>query len=191
MKFSETAITGCFLIELEPRSDERGFFSRMYCADEFRCYGLDPHIAQINTALTIKTGTVRGMHFQIAPHADTKLLRCLNGAVYDVCVDLRPDSPSYCQWVSVELTAGNRHMLFLPAGTAHGYQTLTDNAEIMYTTNRKYAPESATGVRYNDPAFGVQWPLAVTEISDADRNWPDFRKRGDSMTSQGKRNDYC
>lgn len=179
MKFSETAIAGCFLIELEPRSDERGFFSRMYCADEFRLHGLDPHIAQINTALTIKAGTVRGMHFQIAPHADTKLLRCLNGAVYDVCVDLRPDSPSYCQWVSVELTAGNRHMLFLPAGTAHGYQTLTDNAEIMYTTNRRYAPESATGVRYNDPAFGVQWPLAVTEISDADRNWPDFRRRGD------------
>lgn len=178
MKFSETAIAGCFLIELEPRTDERGFFSRMYCADEFRRHGLDPHVAQVNTALTIKAGTVRGMHFQTAPHADTKLLRCLNGAVYDVCVDLRPDSPSYCQWVAVELTAGNRHMLFLPAGTAHGYQTLTDNAEIMYATNRNYAPESATGVRYNDPAFSVQWPLAVTEMSDADRNWQAFRRRG-------------
>ena len=177
MKFTETAIAGCFLIELEPREDERGFFSRLYCEDEFRAHGIDPTIVQINTAMTRKAGTLRGMHFQTAPHADTKLLRCLKGAIYDVCVDLRPNSPTYCSWVSAELTAANRHMLFLPAGTAHGYQTLTDDAEIMYTTNVKYAPDCATGVRYNDASFGVQWPLDISEISAADLEWPDYCKQ--------------
>ena len=176
MIFTETKIPGCFVIELETREDDRGFFARLYCEQEFRDHGIDPVVVQINTALTKHTGTIRGMHFQRQPHADTKTVRCLVGSIYDVCVDLRPESVAYCEWVAVELSAANRKMLFLPSGTAHAYQTLTGDSEIMYTTNETYNPESATGVRYNDPTFAVDWPLPVGELSEADLNWPDFIK---------------
>ncbi len=174
MNFTETSIRGAFLIKLEPHEDQRGFFARMFCKDEFEHNGLDTKIVQINTAMSYRTGTIRGMHFQSGEYRDNKFVRCLHGKIYDVCVDLRRDSPTLCQSVAVELSAKNRQMLFLPEGCAHGYQTLTDNTEIIYTTNRHYSPAHATGVRYDDPAFDINWPLPVTEISDADRDWPNF-----------------
>lgn len=175
MNFRETKIAGCYVVELDPIKDERGFFSRLYCEDEFRTNNLEPSIAQVNTGMSVKAGTLRGMHYQAAPSQDTKLVKCLAGAVYDVCLDLREGSPTYCQWFAVDLSAANRKMLYLPAGTAHGYQALTDDAEIMYFTNQRYSPERSTGVRYNDPCFKINWPLAVTAISEADTTWPDFR----------------
>ncbi len=176
MRFIETDVAGAFIVELEPREDQRGFFARMFCQQEFAEHGIDPTIAQINTCLSVVAGTLRGLHFQTEPDADNKFVRCLRGAVLDVCLDLRPDSPTFCQHVAVELNDENRRMLYLPEGCAHGYQTLTNDAEILYTTNRRYSPECASGVRYNDPAFEIQWPLAVTEISAADRGWSDFHR---------------
>lgn len=174
MKFIETEIAGAFIVELERREDERGFFARMFCQTEFNRYGIDPTIAQINTGFSLAAGTLRGLHFQKQPHADNKCVKCLRGAIFDVCVDLRPDSPTLCRHVAIELNDDNRRMLLLPEGCAHGYQTLSDDTEIMYTTNCAYSPDSATGFRYNDPAFDIQWPRTVTEISAADRSWPDF-----------------
>ncbi len=162
------------MIELERREDSRGFFARQYCRDEFVEHGIDPSIVQVNIGRSDKAGTLRGVHYQREPEADTKLVSCTSGAVYDVCVDLRPESETYCQWVAVELSAGEGNMLFLPAGTAHAYQTLQDDAQIMYSTNVRYSPECSTGVRYNDPSFDIDWPLPVAAISDADRTWPDF-----------------
>jgi len=175
MIFTKTKIAGCYIIDLELHEDNRGVFARLFCEDEFRSQGLDPSIAQINTAQSLYAGTLRGMHYQTAPHSDTKLVKCLRGAIFDVCLDLRPDSPTFCEWVSVELSDENRRMLFLPAGTAHGYQTISDATEIMYTTNQDYAPQSATGVRYNDKRFKIRWPGEVTSISEADRSWPDYK----------------
>lgn len=174
MKFIETKIAGAYLIELEPRHDERGFFARAFCQDEYTKHGLDPCIRQMNVSMTLRAGTIRGLHFQRAPAADNKVVRCLRGSVFDVCLDLRPGSETFLQHVSAELSAENRRMLYLPEGCAHGFQTLTDGAEIMYSTNRAYSPEHATGVRFDDPAFALEWPLEVTDISVADRTWPDF-----------------
>jgi dTDP-4-dehydrorhamnose 3,5-epimerase len=174
MRILETTINGCFVVELETIEDDRGFFARLYCHREFRDHGMDPSIAQINCGYSIEVGTLRGMHYQREPASDTKLVKCIQGAVFDVCLDLRPDSDTFCKWVGVELSAQNRKMLFLPAGTAHGYQTLTPASEILYATNCPYSPADATGVRYNDTAFKIDWPLAVSQISEADRAWPDF-----------------
>lgn len=176
MRFIETELSGVYLVELEKREDHRGFFARTWCRDEIAREGLDPTIAQMNTGFTLQKGTLRGMHFQRAPDAEVKFVRCTRGSVFDVAVDLRPESPTFKKWVGFELTAINERMLWIPEGLAHGYQTLEDETEILYTTSRPYAPDSASGVRWDDPAFGISWPMEVARISDADRNWSDFTR---------------
>ena len=174
MKFTETAVEGVFVVELEKRHDHRGFFARTWCRAELAEHGLDPAIEQINTAVSHRPGTLRGLHFQAAPHGENKFVRCTRGRVFDVAVDLRPDSPTFRRWVGQELGADDGRMLWIPEGCAHGYQTLDADTELMYVTSRAYAPGSAGGARWNDPAFGITWPLDITEISEADRSWPDF-----------------
>jgi len=174
MIFTETKLPGAYCIEPERREDHRGFFARVWCQDEFARHGLNPNAAQLNVGFTLTEGGIRGMHFQIAPHQEVKIVRCTQGALFDVIVDLRSDSPTYRQWVGVDLTAANRRMLYVPEGCAHGYQTLRDDTEMCYLTSAPYAPASARGVRYDDPAFKIEWPLPMTGISDADRAWPDW-----------------
>ena len=173
MIFSELTLKGAYAIDLERREDPRGFFARSWCRKEFGDLGLCEEFVQINVGFSAKKGTLRGMHYQIDPHQEVKVVRCTMGAIYDVIIDLRPDSPTFKQWSGVELSSGNRRMLYVPEGFAHGYQTLEDNTEIYYQTSQYYAPDSARGVRYNDPVFGIKWPLAVECISNADGSWPD------------------
>ncbi len=175
MRFTVTKVKGACTIELEQHQDHRGFFARSWCRNEFAAHGLNPLIAQINVGYTAKKAGVRGLHYQGAPNQEAKTVRCTRGAIFDVAVDLRPDSPTFKQWVGVELTADNRRMLYVPEGCAHGYQSLVDDTEIEYLATALYAPEAARGVRFDDPAFGVSWPLPVGVISDADRAWPDFQ----------------
>jgi len=172
VKLVETPIAGVWIVEIERREDPRGFFARAWCGREFGELGLDPGLVQINVGFNLRAGTVRGMHYQRAPFAETKLVRCTRGAVFDVAVDLRPGSPTRLTWTGAELTADNHRMLYVPHGCAHGYQTLVDDAELLYQTSQVYAPEHATGVRYDDPALGIRWPAPVTVLSDADRSWP-------------------
>lgn len=174
MIFTETKLKGAYLIDLEKISDERGFFSRRSCAKEFALQGLNPAVVQVNIGHNAKKGTVRGMHFQVAPNAEVKLVYCTRGALYDVIIDLREGSPTQGQWFGVELTADNSRMLYVPEGFAHGYQTLEDETDLVYQASQFYAKESATGVRFNDPAFGIVWPLSVSLISSGDRLWPDY-----------------
>jgi dTDP-4-dehydrorhamnose 3,5-epimerase len=155
--------------------DGRGFFGRSFCRGEFTERGLNPEIVQCNISFNRYAGTLRGMHYQLAPHAEEKLVRCTRGKLYDVIVDLRQESPTFKQWISLELSVDNRLMLYIPKGCAHGFQTLEDNTEVFYQMSEFYYPESGRGVRWNDPAFGVQWPEGVQMIlSDRDRNWPDY-----------------
>jgi dTDP-4-dehydrorhamnose 3,5-epimerase len=182
MIFTETRLKGAFLVEPKNIEDHRGFFARAWCRDEFAQHGLNPNMLQLNLGFSHKKGTLRGMHYQTAPHAEAKFMRCTRGAIFDVIVDLRPDSPTHRQWVGYELTADNHKMLYAPEGFAHGYQTLTDDAEMYYMTTGVYAKESATGVMFNDPAFEIQWPLAVQVISDADEKWPAYRSESCSAT---------
>jgi dTDP-4-dehydrorhamnose 3,5-epimerase len=175
MIFTQTGLPGAYSIDIERREDARGFFARSWCAQEFEAHALNPRMVQSNIGFSIKKGTLRGMHYQIAPDAEAKLVRCTAGAIYDVIVDLRPDSATHKQWVGLELSADNHRMLYVPEGFAHGYQTLVDNTEIYYQTSQFYAPASARGVRYDDPVFGIAWPLQVAVISDADAGWPDYR----------------
>jgi dTDP-4-dehydrorhamnose 3,5-epimerase len=172
MIFTETKLTGAFLIDLEWRKDERGFFARTWCREEFASAGLETRFVQANHAGNHLQGTLRGMHFQRPPFEETKLVRCIRGALYDVIIDLRPNSPTRGQWFGVELTELDQRMLYVPRGFAHGYQTLTDHTEITYQVSEFYAPRHEGGVRYNDPAFGIEWPLEVTAISDKDRCHP-------------------
>ena len=174
MEFHETGIRGVLIVEYTKRSDDRGFFARTWCRREFEDHGLDPTIAQINTGFSIRRGTVRGMHFQKAPSAETKFVRCTRGRVFDVALDLRPHSPTFKRWVGVELAEDNGRMLLVPEGCAHGYQTLEDSSELQYSTSRFYDLDRAMGVRYDDPAFGIEWPLEARSVSEADRNWPVF-----------------
>ena len=175
MIFSETKLPGAFIIELQRLEDERGFFSRSFCRHEFAERGLNPDVAQCNISFNRDAGTLRGMHYQAAPHAEEKVVRCTRGSLYDVIVDLRRDSTTFRQWVAVELTGENRRMLYIPKGFAHGFQTLMDDTEIFYQISEFYHPESACGVRWNDQAFGIQWPAGDRAIlSDRDRNWPDY-----------------
>lgn len=176
MKFTETRVKGVFVVELEVLEDERGFFARSWCEREFREHGLDPALAQCNISFNKVAGTLRGMHYQVAPHAEAKLVRCTQGAIYDVVVDLRPESPTYCGWVAMELTARNRRMLFIPTGCAHGFQTLVDESEVFYQMSVAYHAASARGVRWNDPAFAVSWPRANPVLSERDAAYPDFRR---------------
>ncbi len=172
MKLVETPIAGVWVVEIERREDPRGFFARAWCGQEFARLGLDPRLVQINLGFNLRAGTVRGMHFQRTPFEETKLVRCTRGAVFDVAVDLRPSSPTYRRWTGAELTADNHRMLYVPHGCAHGYQTLVDDTELCYQTSEVYAPEHATGVRYDDPTLAIRWPGPVTVLSDADRAWP-------------------
>jgi dTDP-4-dehydrorhamnose 3,5-epimerase len=175
MRFTELELPGAYLIELDRIEDERGFFARTFCRDEFAEHGLETEVVQANTAFNRRSGTLRGMHFQAAPHEESKLVRCTRGAVYDVIVDLRPGSPTHTRWVGVELTAENDVMLYVPKGFAHGYQTLVDETETSYLMSEHYEPSAASGVRWNDPAFGIDWPETEERvINDRDRTWPDY-----------------
>lgn len=176
MIFTETKLNGAYLIEMMPYQDERGFFARAWCQKEFTEHGLIAHVAQANISFNHKKGTLRGMHYQLAPYAESKLVRCTRGAIYDVMIDLRRDSPTYKEWVGVELSAQNRKMLYVPEGFAHGFQTLTDNSEVMYQVTQFYTPGFEQGTRHNDPAFGIKWPLEVSVISPKDKNWANYEK---------------
>ena len=175
MLFTETKLKGAFLLELEKREDRRGFFARTFCQREFAAHGMNPDVVQCNIAYNKKKATLRGMHSQNAPFQEAKFIRCTKGAIYDVILDLRPGSPTFKQWISAELSEDNHKMLYVPEGFAHGYQTLTEVSEIIYQVSQSYAPESAGGVRYDDPAFSIKWPLEVAVISDLDTSWPDFK----------------
>jgi dTDP-4-dehydrorhamnose 3,5-epimerase len=176
VKFRPTDIGGVWLIEQERRVDERGYFARAWCSEEFRAQGLVTTFPQINTAVSTRAGTLRGMHIQDAPHAEVKVVRCVRGSVYDVALDLRPDSPTFRLWYGVELTAANGLSLYLPEGCAHGYVTLEPDTELVYMASSPYAPKHARGVRHDDPAFGIHWPIATEIISEQDRNWPEFKR---------------
>jgi dTDP-4-dehydrorhamnose 3,5-epimerase len=159
---------------MEPIEDDRGHFARTWCAEEFAAHGIVAQPAQCSVSFNCRRGTLRGMHYQAAPHAEAKLVRCSRGAIYDVLLDLRPDSPTYCQWLGLTLTAADGHMVWLPEGLAHGFQTLVDEAEIFYQISTPYHPESARGVRWNDPAFGIEWPMERPILSARDAGICDF-----------------
>jgi dTDP-4-dehydrorhamnose 3,5-epimerase len=174
--FIKTKLTDVFIIEPEKIEDERGFFARAWCEREFARYGRSPRWVQCNISFNKKKGTLRGLHYQAAPCEEAKLIRCTRGEIYDVIVDLRRDSETFMQWLAVELTAENHKMVFIPTGCAHGFLTLDDNTEVFYQMAEFYAPEYARGVRWNDPAFGIQWPAEVRVISERDRNYPNFAR---------------
>jgi len=175
MRFSETELSGVYLIELELSEDERGSFARSYCGDEFAEAGIDFSIAQANISFNNFAGTIRGMHYQERPFEESKVVRCTRGTIFDVVLDLRPESNTYCQWFGVGLDSENRSALLVPAGCAHGFQTLSDSTEVHYLMSESYRPDAAAGIRFDDPVFGVEWPMTVSSISDRDRHWPDFR----------------
>ncbi len=172
MKFTPGSIAGAWIIDLERRRDERGWFARTWCEQEFAAQGLSTRVAQVNSGFSPRAGTLRGLHYQVAPHDEVKVMRCTRGAVYDVVLDLRPESATHRQWMGVELSAGNGRTLYAPQGCAHGYLTLEPDTELMYSSSHPYAPGSARGVRYDDPAFGIAWPAPVAVISGQDRQWP-------------------
>lgn len=180
MIFTETKLKGAYIITLEPIEDNRGFFARTFCRKEFESHGLNPDFVQCNISFNKKKGTLRGMHYQATPYEEAKLVSCIKGAIYDVIIDLRSDSPSYCQWLVVELTAHsllpttNPKMLYIPEGFAHGFLTAMDNTEVFYQMSEFYMPEYARGIRWNDPAFGIHWPDNIVVISERDEQYPDF-----------------
>jgi dTDP-4-dehydrorhamnose 3,5-epimerase len=174
MLFLETELPGVFEIRLDPHFDNRGFFARSWCRQEFEAHGLNPALVQCNISFNVRKGTLRGMHFQAQPHAETKLVRCTKGAIYDVVLDLRPSSPAYRKWIAVVLSTANRHMVYIPAGCAHGFLTLEDDTEVFYQMSEFYDADSARGVRWNDPAFRILWPEKVEVISERDAALPDF-----------------
>jgi dTDP-4-dehydrorhamnose 3,5-epimerase len=175
MIFIETPLQGAFVIEPEPREDSRGLFARTWCRREFDAHGLDTRVAQCSTSLNKKKGTLRGMHYQAPPFAETKLVRCTRGSIYDVIVDLRAESATFSRYFGLVLTADNRKALYVPAGFAHGFQTLEDDTEVFYQISEFYSAEHARGVRWNDPAFGIAWPDDDRIILDRDRSYPEFR----------------
>jgi dTDP-4-dehydrorhamnose 3,5-epimerase len=174
MTFSETSIPGAYIVQIRKFHDARGFFGRGWCSLEFAEHNLNPTAIQLNIGYSHKKGTLRGMHFQEAPFQEAKSVRCVRGAIYDVVVDLRPDSPTHCKWFGIELNDKGGDMLYIPEGCAHGYQTLTDETEMHYITSSAYEQKASRGVRFDDPAFGIEWPLPVCVISDADKNWPAY-----------------
>ena len=176
MIFREAAIPGVYLIEIEPRQDERGLFARTWCAREFADHGLDPRLVQCSVSFNSQAGTLRGMHYQIAPHAEAKLVRCTRGALFDVVVDLRKDSPTYLRWVGYELSEDNRLSLYVPEGCAHGFLTLQPATEVLYQMSVEYHPGSARAFRWNDPAVGIEWPEAPRVMSQQDRSHPDLER---------------
>jgi dTDP-4-dehydrorhamnose 3,5-epimerase len=212
MLFTETKLKGAYLIEIQKNEDERGFFARSYCFREFEEHGLNPRVVQCNISYNAKKGTVRGMHYQIPPYEEAKLVRCTAGGIYDVIIDLRPYSATYCQWFGVELAAGGSlltahdpqsgaacslhaapcsplsaryRMLYIPQGFGHGFITLEDSTEVFYQMSEFYAPDSARGIRWNDPVFGIEWPLEPKMISERDQSYPDFSRRDAERTEKG------
>ena len=178
MRLSQTTLPGVLLIEPENIEDERGLFARSFCVDEFKAAGIDFSVVQGNISFNKMAGTLRGMHYQVAPYEEAKIVRCTRGAIFDVAVDLRADSASFCGWFGTELNAEKRNALLIPAGFAHGFQTLADQTEVHYLMSERYAPEAAAGVRFDDPVFGIDWPLDISAISDKDRDWPDYDRSG-------------
>jgi len=206
MLFIETKLKGAYLIEIQKLEDERGFFARSYCFREFEAHGLNPRVVQCNISYNAKKGTLRGMHYQVTPFEEAKLVRCTSGSIYDVIVDLRPDSETYCEWLGIELTSGSSKlkahssqpnkdcslsktpskvegltahytMLYVPEGFAHGFLTLEDDTEVFYQMSEFYAPDSSAGFRWNDPAFEIEWPMEPTVMSEKDRSYADFSLR--------------
>jgi dTDP-4-dehydrorhamnose 3,5-epimerase len=176
MHFEPTPLAGAFVIEPQRREDARGWFARVYCAEAFAAHGLPTHMVQTNQSLTRQPGTVRGMHWQAGDAAEDKLVRCVRGAIWDAIVDIRPQSPTYCRWFGVELSEDNGRMLLVPKGFAHGFVTLSPDAAVTYQVSAPYTPAAERGARHDDPAFGIAWPVPVTDLSDKDRSWPDFVK---------------
>jgi dTDP-4-dehydrorhamnose 3,5-epimerase len=181
MIFTETKLRGAFIIDIERREDSRGFFARVFCQHEFEAHGLKPIIAQANVAYNGKKGTLRGMHFQFPPAAETKLVRCTRGAILDIIVDLRPESPTYLQHIAVELSAENSRALYVPERFAHGYAVLRDETETSYQVGEFYTPGSEGGLLYNDPRLGLEWPLPVSVISDKDQAWKRFDEQEEEI----------
>jgi dTDP-4-dehydrorhamnose 3,5-epimerase len=177
MKFTPTQLKGAYVVEPVLLSDDRGFFARTWCRREFRDRGLNPDMVQCNVSFNKIKGTLRGMHHQVAPHEEAKLVRCTTGAIYDVILDLRPDSRTYKAWAAFKLSADNRKMIYIPEGFSHGFMTLEDNTEIFYQMAAYYTPECNTGVRWNDPAFNISWPAKPVVISEKDSNYPDYSAR--------------
>jgi dTDP-4-dehydrorhamnose 3,5-epimerase len=174
MKFTPTDLAGAWLVDVEPAADERGFFARTWCRREFAEHGIDCDFVQASVSYNRAAGTLRGMHFQRAPHDETKLVRCVRGAIHDVIVDIRPGSATYGRWIGVELSAENRRGLLVPQGFAHGFVTLEDDTEVFYLISAYYTPGHAGGLRYDDPALAIEWPIGAKVIADKDRRWPDF-----------------
>ncbi len=174
MRFCTTNLRDAYLIHLEPVQDDRGFFARTFCVREFAAHGLEFNFPEHSVSFSTRKGTLRGMHYQDEPHSEVKLVRCLRGNIWDVIIDIRPDSPTYRHWQGFELSGKNGHQLYVPKGFAHGFQVLNDDVEVNYLISEPYLPEAARGIRYNDPAFGIVWPLPVTEISPKDLSWSDF-----------------
>jgi dTDP-4-dehydrorhamnose 3,5-epimerase len=174
MIFNETPLKGAYTIELDKKGDDRGFFARLFCVNEYDAFGLDRNIVQINNSLSAQKGTLRGMHYQLAPKAETKIVRCIRGALFDVILDLREASSTFGKWFGAELSAENRRMMFVPKGFAHGFLTLEEDTEAFYLVTEFYAPERERGLRYNDPRFGIEWPLEPVVVSDKDNSWRDF-----------------
>ncbi len=175
MRFVATPLTGAVLVEIEPNRDERGLFARTFCRDEFAAAGLPGEFVQASVSHNLKRGTLRGLHYQAPPHEEPKLVRCTRGAIHDVIVDLRRASPTHCRWFAVELSAENRRALYVPPGFAHGFQTLVDDTEILYQMAERYVADLARGVRWNDPAFAIDWPIADPFMSERDATYPDYR----------------
>jgi dTDP-4-dehydrorhamnose 3,5-epimerase len=174
MIFQETNLASVFEVRLDPKNDGRGFFARCWCEQEFANHGLNSKLVQCNISFNFRKGTLRGIHYQDEPYQETKIVRCTQGAIYDVAVDLRPQSPTFRHWFAAVLSAENRHMLYIPAGLGHGFLTLTDNSEVFYQMSELYHPDSARGVRWDDPAFQIVWPEKIAVISERDRTYPNF-----------------
>ena len=174
MKFIPTPLNGVFIIELEKRGDDRGFFARAFCQKEFEANGLNRNLVQINNSLSKDVGTLRGMHYQLSPKSEDKIVRCIHGKLYDVIIDLRPESSTFKKWFGVELSSENRITLYVPKGFAHGFITLEENTEVFYLVTEFYSPEHERGIRYNDPTFNIKWPFDPIVITDKDLNHPNF-----------------
>jgi dTDP-4-dehydrorhamnose 3,5-epimerase len=176
MKFKETGLPGAYLVETEPHEDERGYFARVFCSEQFAEQGLETDYVQNSISQNRRRGTLRGLHYQAEPAAEVKLVQCLRGSLFDVIIDLRPRSATYCRWYGLELSAANKRLLYIPQGFAHGFQTLEDDTLVYYMISQTFAPEYARGVRWDDPVFGIKWPLANPIISDKDRRLPDYKR---------------
>ena len=172
MRFTQTPLAGAYTIDPELHGDERGFFARMLCTDELAAHGLNMQIAQVNISYSAHAGTLRGLHYQAPPHAEAKIMRCTRGAIFDVMVDMRPDSATYLQWFGTELSADNRRLAYVPEGFAHGFLTLTDHCEVMYPVTARYMPGAERGICYDDPSLDIEWPIPVRTVSDKDQAWP-------------------